>query len=112
MNNLITILRNLPREGKRLPNGLALRLSKGNGVFVLGCSRVDVPPSDAEMQIIARAVQEAFMPPLMYKGGRPSVKAVSGQRGRLHHICRLYWLEEDVTVVKLPVQMELFQDKE
>jgi hypothetical protein len=47
--SLVDILRGLPPAGTRLSGGLALRLSHGNGMMVLGCSRARVTPFQAKI---------------------------------------------------------------
>jgi len=98
---LIYTLKNLPANGRRLPGGLALRLTKGNGMNVLGCSRVGVQPSETEMGVIVEAVVEAFGPTAVWLASRPERKEVAwlpdGEEtavSEVHYIWRVYWPEE------------------
>ena len=98
---LIYTLKNLPQNGRRLPGGLALRLTKGNGMTVLGCSRVGVQPSETEMETIVEAVVEAFGPTAVWLASRPERKEVAylpdGEEtavSEVHYIWRVYWPEE------------------
>lgn len=99
MADLPTILRNLPAAGARLPGGLALRISRGNGMVVLGCSRVGVAPSETEMEVVLDAVVSAFAPAVVFQATEPEYRAVGGYD---HYIWRLYWPAERVQVAWQP----------
>lgn len=107
MDALIYTLKNLPENGRRLDGGLALRLTKGNGWAVLGCSRVGQPPSEQEMKVLTEAVVEAFGPQRIWRGEKPSPVAYQGAE---HYVWRLYWslermeqvYEDDATQEKFP----------
>lgn len=114
-------LRTLPAnpKGIRLPRGLALRLTSGNGMHVLGCSRVDSHPSVEEMRLVAKAVIEVFAPEWLFQA-----RGHVWQAG--HGIWRLYWPMERVIPVfssvenmnsqgiisKATEQLMLFSDEE
>ena len=105
-NNLVEILKTLPANGRRLKGGLALRITRGNGMAVLGCSRIGVPPSLVEMRTIATAVRDAFDPPCLF--GDSTISLHTDKQGNLHHIQRLYWPLNDVSLVwSPPVQQPL-----
>ncbi|MBP7041730.1 MAG: hypothetical protein KBE23_03250 [Chloroflexi bacterium] len=106
---LIYTLKNLPQNGRRLPGGLALRLTKGNGMNVLGCSRVGVQPSETEMAVIVEAVVEAFGPTAVWLASRPERKEVAwlpdGEEtavSEVHYIWRVYWPEEKMRLAWQP----------
>lgn len=87
MSKLAWALQNLPKEGKRLDGGLALRLFHGRDLAFLDCSRIDQAPSAIEMKTVAEAVVEAYHPAVIWRG---SVFVVESG-GYQHHIWRLYW---------------------
>ncbi|MBK8987395.1 MAG: hypothetical protein IPM39_15180 [Chloroflexi bacterium] len=98
---LVYTLQNLPAAGRRLTGGLALRLTKGNGMNVLGCSRVGVQPSETEMDTIVEAVVEAFGPAVVWMATGPERKEVAylpdGEEtavAEVHYIWRVYWPQE------------------
>ena len=114
---LVYALRHLPENGRRLRGGLALRLSRGNGVTVLGCSRVRVPPSETEMETVIAAVAEAFEPSVIWLAAEPEKKEVAwlpeGEETavvEVHYIWRVYWPEEGLRAVWRPSagQLTLF----
>lgn len=106
MEKLIYILKNLPPSGKRLDGGLALRLSRGNGWAVLGCSRVGQMPSEQEMETICKAVVEVWRPAQVWRGGKGKVLVVKGEQVE-HFIWRLYWTLETLELVyELSIQSE------
>jgi hypothetical protein len=109
MNDLPHVLQEMPPDGLRLPNGLALRLTTGNGMAVLGCSRVDVAPSDKEMASVQEAVWQTFKPVILLQADKNEYRLSGGYE---HAIRRLYWLLEAVSVVRTrPVQQALFAHK-
>ena len=93
-NHLVPILQNLPPAGLRLSGGLALRLSHGNGMTVLGCSRIGVRPSTVEMEVIVQAVVAAFSPKVIYQAKEPEWRRAGDV-----YIWRLYWPVEEVEEV-------------
>ncbi len=100
---LIYTLKNLPPHGRRLTGGLALRLTRGNGMNVLGCSRVNVPPSETEMETVVEAVAEAFGPAVVWMATGPERKEVAylpdGAEtavAEVHYIWRVYWPQESL----------------
>ncbi len=106
---LIYALRNLPPAGRRLKGGLALRLTRGNGMACLGCSRVNVPPSKREMEVIVEAVAEAFGPTAVWMANAPArrevARLVEGEETAVaerHYIWRVYWPEEPLTLAWQP----------
>ncbi|MCB8942527.1 MAG: hypothetical protein H6658_02005 [Ardenticatenaceae bacterium] len=104
MNKLVPILKNLKPEGKRLNGGLALRITRGNGMTVLGCSRVEQAPSEIEMKTVMEAVIFLWQPSHIWRGHI----SVSRSGGEEHHIWRLYWpIEKLEEVYAEPVQEEL-----
>ncbi len=106
MNDLTETLKTLPANGRRLTTGLALRLTTGNGIAVLGCSRVDTPPTDEDMEAVQSAVWQVFTPTILLQGTQTE-RRLSG--GYTHHIRRLYWPLEGVAVVgQQPVQATLW----
>ena len=106
MADLHLVLQSLPPGGVRLPRGLALRMSYGNGMAVLGCSRIGTKPSDEEMETVQTAVQKAFAPDVLLQADNISLS--TNEDGE-HHIRRLYWPCERISVVWRPVtQKELF----
>ena len=109
MNDLPHILQEMPPDGLRLPSGLALRLTTGNGMAVLGCSRVDAVPSDEEMASIQEAVWQIFKPVILLQADKNEYRLSGGYE---HTIRRLYWPLEAVSVVRTqPVQQALFSTK-
>ncbi|MCL4872193.1 MAG: hypothetical protein KJ063_24810 [Anaerolineae bacterium] len=108
MNQLASLLTSLPPDGIRLESGLALRLSKGHGMAVLGVSRLGVSPTDAEMALVYAAIQQAFAPSVLLQADK--ITLYVNRDGR-HFIRRLYWPLEDISPVRLreqPVQIALF----
>lgn len=107
MPNLTAVLRDLPLEGIRLSGGLALRLSRGNGMMVLGISRVGVDPSGQELETVMQAVIRTFKPRLLFQAEMPERRH---RNGHTHHIWRLYWPLEGISqVYKRPVQETLLR---
>lgn len=111
---LVYALKNLPENGRRLRGGLALRISRGNGMNVLGCSRVRVPPSETEMETVVAAVAEAFEPSVIWQAAGPEVKEVAwlpeGEETavvEVHYVWRVYWAEERLTAVWRPSAEQL-----
>ena len=108
-SRLVYALKNLPENGRRLKGGLALRISRGNGMAVLGCSRVRVAPSETEMEVIVEAVAEAFGPAAVWLAAGPERKEVAwlpdGEETavvEVHFIWRVYWPEEKMRLVWRP----------
>lgn len=97
MNVFIQALGNMPDEGFRLESGLALRLTIGNGMMVLGCSRIDDVPSDEEMASIQDAVCVLFEPEILLQANTTTIRFSGGYE---HHIRHLYWPIEEVSVVQ------------
>lgn len=100
-SRMIYTLKNMPKEGRRLDGGLALRISKGNGMNVLGCSRVGVQPSLAEMEVMVTAVKEAFGAAVVFMGEKPERREIARLEGNdalseVHYIWRIYWPVEGV----------------
>jgi len=106
---LVYALKNLPENGRRLQGGLALRITRGNGMAVLGCSRVRVAPSETEMEVIVEAVVEAFEPSAVLLAAGPERKEQAwlpeGEETavvEVHFIWRVYWPEEKMRLVWRP----------
>ena len=109
MNDLPHLLQEMPPDGLRLPSGLALRLTTGNGMAVLGCSRVDTAPSDEEMASVQDAVWQIFKPVILLQAEKNEYRFSGGYE---HAIRRLYWPLEAVSVVRVrPVQQVLITPK-
>ena len=93
---MIYTLQHLPPNGRRLEKGLALRITQGNGMAVLGCSRVDVEPSLVEMGVMVTAVAEAFHPSVIFIAEAPVRKEIARLVGEtavleIHYIWHIYW---------------------
>ncbi|MCB8986913.1 MAG: hypothetical protein H6661_04095 [Ardenticatenaceae bacterium] len=108
-SRLVYALKNLPENGRRLPGGLALRITRGNGMAVLGCSRVGVAPSETEMEVIVEAVVEAFEPAAVWLANQPVRKEVARLADgdetavvEIHYIWRVYWPEEKMRLAWRP----------
>ena len=108
-SRLVYALKNLPENGRRLPGGLALRITRGNGMAVLGCSRVGVAPSETEMEVIVEAVVEAFGPAAVWMSAGPEKKEQAwlpeGEDTavvEVHFIWRVYWPVEKLQLVWRP----------
>ena len=100
------VLADLPADGIRLTGGLALRLTTGNGIHVLGCSRVRVAPSAQEMEIIGRAILQIHRPAVLMRGRRPL--PIVDRHGTTHVIWRFYWPAEPVELIhQSPEQMRI-----
>jgi len=106
---LVYTLKNLPENGRRLEGGLALRITRGNGMAVLGCSRVGVAPSETEMEVIVEAVVEAFGPAAVWMAAGPEKKEQAwlpeGEDTavvEVHFIWRVYWPVEKLQLVWRP----------
>ena len=97
MNMFIEALENMPDEGLRLENGLALRLTVGNGMMVLGCSRINEAPTDEEMADNQDAVCTLFKPEILLRADATTIRFSGGFE---HHIQHLYWPLEKVSVVQ------------
>jgi len=78
----------------RLLRGLVLGLTTSNGFNVLGCSRVDVAPSDTDMVVLKTAVVAVFDPRWLFESDRADL--INGTNGQVHYIRRLYWPLEDI----------------
>jgi hypothetical protein len=109
MNQVVPILNGLPLDGLRLDSGLALRLTSGNGMAVLGCSRLKTAPSDEEMALVQEAVWQVFTPEILLQA--TTISLTSNQDGE-HHIRRLYWPLERVAVVRTQVVQASLLDLE
>lgn len=96
---LTTILSSLPVNGPgiRLPRGLGLRLTKGNGMMVLGCSRIGVRPSAREMETVVDAITAVFRPTAVFQAIEPECRIVGAEQ---HFIWRIYWPCEGVSLVR------------
>jgi hypothetical protein len=108
MPELTEVLPDLPPNGPgiRLPRGLGLRLSAGNGMMVLGCSRVGVRPSANEMEAVVAAVTAVFQPTAVFQAEKPELRVIGQEE---HFIWRLYWPLEGVKLMQQqPVQEALF----
>jgi hypothetical protein len=105
MNVFIQALEKMPDDGLRLDNGLALRLTVGNGMMVLGCSRIDDGPSDEEMACIQDAVCVVFKPEILLRADTITIRHSGGYE---HHIRRLYWPLEKVSMVQAQLQQQPF----
>jgi hypothetical protein len=92
---LISTLQCLPENGLRLSDGLALRLSRGNGWYVLGCSRVGAAPDLREMERVCAAVVAVYRPSQIWRGQL----ALQTKGGLQHYILRLYWPFEELDLV-------------
>lgn len=108
-SRMIYTLKHMPKEGRRLDGGLALRISKGNGMNVLGCSRVGVEPSLAEMEVMVTAVKEAFGTAVVFVGERPERREIPRLVGNdalleVHYIWRIYWPVESVRPAEVVVR--------
>ncbi len=103
MNSFVQALDLLPKEGLRLKNGLALRLSAGNGMVVLGCSRIDAVPSDEEMTRIQDAVWQVFKPAILLQADTTEFRFSDGYE---HRIRRLYWPIEKTSIVRTRPQQQ------
>lgn len=103
MPELTDILRSLPVNGpgRRLSRGLGLRLSKGGGMFILGCSRIGVRPSTTEMETVVAAVVLVFQPTAVFQANEPELRIVQFEE---HFIWRIYWPLEGVSVVWRPAE--------
>jgi hypothetical protein len=103
MPELTEIVRHLPVNGpgRRLARGLGLRLSRGNGMMVLGCSRIGVRPSTTEMETVVDAVTAVFQPAAIFQADETERRLVLNQE---HFIWRLYWPVESVSVVWRPAE--------
>jgi len=97
MVDLVQVLNSMPPKGLRLNNGLALHLTSGNGMAVLGCSRIDAAPTDDEMKLVGQAVWKLFTPSILLKDEKIEYRFNGGCE---HHIRRLYWPLENVGVVQ------------
>ena len=97
IDTLTKVLRTLPPAGRRLSGGLALRLSHGNGMTVLGCSRIGTRPSTVEMEVIVQAVADAFEPAVIYQAKEAEWRRDQGDHEV--YIWRLYWPVEEVAEV-------------
>lgn len=102
---LVYALKNLPPNGRRLKGGLALRISQGNGMNVLGCSRVDVEPSLTEIETVITAVEEAFHPAFIFVAEKPVRREIPRLVGEtavleIHYIWRVYWPVEGVQLAE------------
>lgn len=112
-SRMIYTLQHLPPNGRRLEHGLSLRMSKGNGMNVLGCSRVDVAPSLTEMEVMVTAVKEAFGATVVFVAEKPERREIPRLVGEdaileVHHIWRIYWPVEGVRLVQeRPLQAAL-----
>ena len=103
-SRLIYIIRNLPDAGKRLPHGLALRISKGIGMYVCGCSRIGTEPSLIEMRTILECLEEIYAPEFTVMDDEPTrreiprwVEAQEAAVVDVHFIWRIYWPAEKVS---------------
>lgn len=106
MSNYVQVLDGLPKDGLRLGSGLALRLTSGNGMAVLGCSRINAVPSDEEMTCIQDAVWQLFSPEILLQA--VNITLILNDDGE-HHIRRLYWPLEGISIVKTrAIQQHLF----
>jgi len=103
MNVFIQALEKMPDEGLRLGSGLALRLTIGNGMMVLGCSRIDDVPSDEEMASIQDAVCGLFEPEIMLRANTTTIRFSGGYE---HHIRHLYWPLAQVSVVQTQLHQQ------
>ena len=104
-NRLVYALQNLPPNGRRLEKGLALRITTGNGMNVLGCSRTGVEPSLTEVQTVITAVCEAFGVSLSAvlmekKPVRREIARMVEETAvsEIHYIWRVYWPVEGVVM--------------
>lgn len=80
---------------------LAARLSRGNGMIVLGCSRIDVAPSLTEMETVATAVRAVFAPAWLWRAKEAERREI---RGEAHYIWRLYWPAETLELIHAPMK--------
>ena len=103
MNMFIQALENMRDEGLRLESGLALRLTVGNGMTVLGCSRINAAPTDEEMARIQDAVCFVFKPEVLLQANTTTIRFSGGYE---HHIQHLYWPLEEVSVVKTQLHQQ------
>lgn len=103
MPELTEVLRELKPNGPgiRLRGLLGLRLTSGNGMFVLGCSRIGVRPSAREMETVVDAVTAVFQPTAIFRANEPELRVVCGEE---NFIWRLYWPTEGVTAVWRPAE--------
>lgn len=99
MADLTAVLADLPAEGVRLRGGLALRLTSGNGMTVLGCSRINMPPGDIELSTVIGAVKIVFQPSHLF---RERTVQVIEKAGNSHHIIRIYWPDETLEFLEAP----------
>jgi hypothetical protein len=107
MNKLETIISALVPggEGHRLSGGLGLRLSRGNGMYVLGCSRYDNVPSETEMSTVETAVVSVFAPRFIFRSARPGW---AGRGEKQHGLWRIYWPQEEIEMTYFkPMQLDL-----
>lgn len=102
-HDLPDILRSLPINGpgRRLPRGLGLRLSRGNGMYVLGCSRIGVRPSITEMETVVAALVPVFQPTVVFRAVEAECRIVGAEE---HFVWRIYWPLEGVSVVWRPAE--------
>lgn len=103
MNMFIQALENIPNEGVRLESGLALRLTVGKGMMVLGCSRINEAPSDEEMAGIQDAVCVLYKPEVLLRAKTITIRFSGGYE---HHIRHLYWPLAEVSVVQAQVYQQ------
>ena len=96
-NKIETMLTDMPARGARLPGGLALRLTTANGFTVLGCSRIDVAPSETEMVVLKTGVIKVFDPRWLFESDRADL--INDTNGQAHYIRRLYWPLEEIKLV-------------
>lgn len=96
MVDFVHILKNLPPDGTRTDTGLALRLTTGNGMAVLGCSRVGDVPSEAEITAVVDAIRKVYAPSMLFRADQPETRIVETHP---HTILRLYWPIERISIV-------------
>lgn len=71
-----------------LSGGLWLRMSSGNGMVVIGCSRVDEPPSETEIKTVVNAVARLFSPVCVLVSESPVARR---RNGVVWHVVYVVW---------------------
>jgi len=100
MPALWELLRNLPADGITLSRGLMLRGTQSNGMWVLGCSRYDIPPASQELDSVRDAIVTAFTPDWVVRTPKPEYRPIRQPSDYTHYlIYRFYWPQEDTQTV-------------
>ena len=112
MDRLIHIIKTLPQPGRRLENGLALRMTKADCFAVLSASRVAQPPGEQEMEILQKCILEIWNPSHIWRGRVTMRTRMVDGRLIEDHIWRLYWSSERLELVHEEAVQELLPFQE